>query len=155
MKSLVSEFMSKNKVLVSYVRDAYGFRKGVVVALDKDKFGFSLVNKAIDVQWKRMKPYQLPRLQRLVQLGVGIEEIVGTEAYRKCVAADHMVRVPMFNKREGLQRAIDSALNGEITYKDGMMTMANRVPMDSDFVKVLEATRVRAENYFKVSEIPF
>jgi len=118
MNSLVKEYMARNKVVVAYVRDVYGFRTGIVVALSKNQLGYSMVNKSADVEWKRMKPYQLPTIQRMIHLDYSIVDIVESSAYRKCVQNDHTVRVPCFDRKLGLMYAIDSALNKEIQYND-------------------------------------
>jgi hypothetical protein len=156
MDSLVRDFMSKNKVLVSYVRDVYGFRKGVVVALGKDQLGFSLVHKRMDVDWKRVMPHQLPNVQRMMHFGEDAETIMNSEGYQKCLRNGGEIRVPKFDRKLGLMYAIDSAKRNEITFEtaedeDGLTSVIinGRVPNDPDLINVVFATRERAMKFFK------
>ena len=41
----VKDFLAKNRIYVEYIHDGNGFRRGVVVAINKDQIGWSLVAK--------------------------------------------------------------------------------------------------------------
>ena len=159
MNGVVKDFMSKNKIIVSYVRDVYGFKKGVVVALGKDKLGFSMVKQSEDIEWKRLKPWQIPSIQRMSTMGVSLEEIMFSPAFEKLEKDDHSVKVPLFNKQVGLMLAIDSALRSEIQFDgeeiktskvptgiDGVTKTIwdNRFPQDKDLLRVIYFVRHRA-----------
>ena len=160
MNSLVKDYMSKHKVLIAYVRDVYGFRKGAVVAISPTNLGFSMVKKSEDSDWKRVKPYQLPAVQRMTSLvrndnGTEVpvftaEDIINSQAYQKCVRADHLIRVPRFDRKLALMYAIDSALANEIEVgEDGFLYADDRVPADYDLWKALELLVERAKKVVK------
>ena len=132
MNSLVKNFMTNNKTVVAYVRDEYGFRKGIVVAVGPGKLGYSLVKKSEDFQWVKMLPHQLPVVQRMGTMGFPPEEIVTSKPYQRCIRNWNQVRVPDFNKDTGLFYAFDSALNGEITY----------LPDTQEFETIMEVDKV-------------
>lgn len=169
MKSLIKDYMSKNKVLVSYVRDAYGFRKGVVVALGPTTLGYSLVNKSADVEYRDVKPWQLPAVQRMAAAKVEVDgkmvpafsasDVLASKAYRRA-SEELVVRIPLFDRKIGIMRAIDSALNEEIKVVDGKIVTAQKVvgynletktqvtesniPKDKDFLDVIKVVAERA-----------
>jgi hypothetical protein len=145
MNLFVKDFLARNKVVIAYVRDVYGFRKGMVVALGPKTLGFSLVKKSEDVDYKRMKPHQLPTIQRMYHLGYPLEDIVESKAYQKCLNADGMIRVPRFNKDLAIYYAINSALSEEIKVEDdGTFIFDERVPADIDLWNVIEIVAERA-----------
>ena len=53
------------KTLITYVRDEWGFKKGVVVALGPTQIGWSLVHQDKDSFRARVKPSALPVIQTL------------------------------------------------------------------------------------------
>jgi hypothetical protein len=171
MNSLIKDFMKRNKVLVSYVRDVYGFRKGVVVALSATELGYSLVNKSADVGYEEMKVWQLPAVQRMAAATCKLEDgtkvpvysaenILQSKVLRKVAEDDNYVRVPMFNRKVGLHFAIDSAFDGEIKVVDGKITtamsivgfdnttgkhiMESSIPKDKDLWDVIRIVAERA-----------
>jgi hypothetical protein len=123
MFSLVKDFLSKNKVVITYVRDALGFKIGVVVAVGRDKIGYSMVNHRHDYQKKVLQLHQLPGIQKLQELqlkGVQIN-ILQSHAYKvfTTLIKEKMenydepdINVPLFDRNIGLSKAIEMAMNG-------------------------------------------
>ena len=140
MEHFVTNFMKQQKVLVSYVRTPYGFKKGAVVAFLKTnkletpcgttddapskeiRLGWSLVNNR-DGEWKYLRPDQLPVIQRRqhLQFRHENEEYLDSKpfkmltaradvAYKKCIRANLRIRVPKFDRTVALKLAIDRAL---------------------------------------------
>jgi hypothetical protein len=145
-------FLSQRKTLVAYVRDILGYRKGVVVALGKNQIGYSLVNLSEDVLWTRVKPHQLPAIQKMIQGKMSYDEIVKTAPYQRCINENHMTRIPKFEKRIGLLIALDSCLRSEVEWMatglDEPMIMSD-VPNDADLKREIIKMIDRAGRYYK------
>jgi hypothetical protein len=144
MNGLVKDFMKRNKVAVSYVRDGFGFKCGVVVALGKDVLGWAMVNHDLDSEYKSLKPHQLPAIQKFVSKG-GLD-VLNSRAYKKYSNVDGCVKVPIFNREVGLVIAINRALNNEIKIvetddpmDDGNMVLAleGKVPKDKGMIQAI------------------
>lgn len=165
---LIRKFLQENRVLITYVRDLYGFRKGAVVALmDNEvlRIGWSSVNKTEDVMWKELRPDQLPLIQKIDHLvenydGQGIEdspifqalERKAEKAYNKLMRNHLEVRVPKFDVNQALFYAIDCAMK---TGEDKVEVLSpdvilGDVPFDRDVVDAIHATFDRAQRYFKL-----
>ena len=136
MYSMVKEYLEKNKVIITYVRNDLGFKIGIVVAIGQDKIGWSLVNHRHDYEKRYLKPHQIPAIQKMLQRmkdykpGVldkdGKEipfpkiDIFKSKAYRLYLDmlrdtnwdATSEIPVPSFDREEGLRRAIEMAVNG-------------------------------------------
>lgn len=149
MNSLVRAYLDQNKVLISYVRDVYGFLKGVVLATSASNFGFSLVHPRCDVTWKMLGPNQIPAIQRVLEAeGITPLDIFESKAYQSLKARSFHIPVPNFNRDIGLMFAIESAKRGDITIKDGVQVMADHVPLDKDLVRTLNGAIRRAVKYY-------
>lgn len=177
---LIREFMDRNKVLIAYVRDPYGFRKGVVVAFMKDvtdktlpteespvakelRLGWSLVNHTMDIDYKYLRPDQLPIMQRMeTMFEKGLEgtmefnRIAGKAdaAYEKLIRHRLSARVPLFDRNEALLRALDRALDNEEVniIEVGEFDILGDTPLDKDVLKAIRDTYMRARKYFKLDE---
>ena len=134
--ALVTDFLAKNKVLISYVRNSYGFKKGLVIAFllsnsDKEpkakelRMGWSLVNNNEDVVWKYLRPDQLPIVQRKELVAARLKpqekkteqlkrlEVKAGRAVDRLLRQKLQVKIPKFEKRLALYYAIDRALQGK------------------------------------------
>lgn len=134
MYSMVKDYLERNKVVITYVRNDFGFKIGVVVAIGQDKIGWSMVNHRHDYKEMYLKVHQIPALQKMVQRmkdykpGVldndGKEipfpkiDIFKSKAYRLYLDmiqeswGDKLIPVPYFDREEGLRRAIEMAEKG-------------------------------------------
>lgn len=181
---LVRDFLQKNRVLIAYVRDVYGFRKGAVVAFmvgsntDHElaegevptkgelRMGWSLVNKVEDIEWKELRPDQLPLIQKIDNLvenydGQGIEdspifqalEKKAEKAYNKLVRNHLQVRVPKFDVNQALFYALDRALDDKEENRVEVVAdvILGDVPFDRDVQEAILATYGRAQRYFKLN----
>lgn len=137
----VKKFMEENKTLVTYVRDDFGFRKGVIVFLDKDKFGWSMVHGTKDIEWRIMKPHQLPKVQYMKNLGYDDGFIYNSPPVQKCINMDNVIRYPLFNREEALFKAICRATSYE--------TRVDQMPRDKNLQEAFLGARDRAFKYFK------
>jgi len=148
----LSRLLQETNALVSYVRDDFGYYKGVVVAIGKKKIGYSLVKLSRDVLWVRVKPHQLPVINKMFQEGHSLEEIAKTAPYQKCESEHHIVRIPQFDKRIGLLFALDSAMKSEIKWMDCGIDepmFTSPFPKDDDLRKVFAKMINRANRYYK------
>jgi hypothetical protein len=154
MESVLKDFMKRNKMIIAYSRDVFGFKNGVVVALGLDRIGWSMVNNTADIKYKRMKPHQIPSIQRMVRVVEDssggtytvpdAEAILNSKAYKKLINAHGDIRVPEFNRELGLIHAIDRALNNVVVVSDGGEGMYGDVPSDENMVNLLFRMIVRS-----------
>ena len=82
LNPILKDYLLQHKVLVQYLHDLYGFRRGVLVATGKDRIGWSSVSDH-DVEIRRIDPLKLPAIQGLVKKGAPIAEIMSNKAYEK------------------------------------------------------------------------
>jgi len=141
MKSLAKEFVIQNKPLINYIRDKNGFKKGVVVALDANHIGWSLVSKE-DYKLFRGKLSSLPKVKRLVDryasriedMGGGFLTIRESVQFfsEKLLSFDtlEVVYEPKFDRDTGLSIAINRALNDE-------PRKSSDIPADKDLIETL------------------
>ena len=78
---------------------------------------------------------------------------MSSKPYRRCVNADHLVRIPLFERKEGLMRAIDSALNEEIKIVDGKITTAISVVGFENGQRVTESVLPKDRDLWDVIKI--
>ena len=153
--AIARDFISQHRVLIGYVLDVFGFRKGVVVATGRRNVGFSIVNRSLDAEWIRIQPFRLPAIQRMVQKGLPLEEIVNSRPFRNCVRGNNAVRVPKFDTRMGFLLALDSALCGEVKFVDenveSPVVYCPRMPNDPDLMRVVIQMIGRARRFFRDS----
>lgn len=109
--NVVKEFLRGKKYLVNYVYDKYGFRKGVVVALDKDHIGWSVVSPRDYTRYTGALT-SIPAIAREIRWESSIEEISKYLTFEKgrCI-----IMQPKFHKEAGLYMAVERALqdNGQ------------------------------------------
>jgi len=134
--ALVTDFLAKNKVVISYIRNNFGFKKGLVIAFllpngDEEprakqlRLGWSLVNNNEDVVWKYLRPDQLPIVQRKELVAARLKpqekkteqlkrlEVKAGKAVDRLLRQKLQVKIPKFEKRLALYYAIDRALQGK------------------------------------------
>ena len=82
LNPILKAYLLQHKVLVQYLHDLYGFRRGVLVATGKDRIGWSSVSD-YDVEIRRIDPLKLPTIQGLMKKGASLAEIMSNKAYEK------------------------------------------------------------------------
>ena len=144
---ILSDYLSKNKVLIQYVYDVYGFRKGVVVSTAKDQLGWSLVsNRDVDVQ--RLDPMTLPVIQKLIRAKASIEKIAASEAYLHALKEHCALPVPIFDPNIALFLAIGRSLVSTISKsqgEEGKLSIQPKSPND----KQLNAAIAKNDSSFQ------
>ena len=113
LNPILKAYLLQHKVLVQYLHDLYGFRRGVLVATGKDQIGWSSVSDH-DVEIRRIDPLKLPAIQRLMKKGASISEIMSNKAYRKAIKENCAVPVPIFDFNIGLFLALGRAEQGTV-----------------------------------------
>ena len=108
---LVKDYLKNHKVLISYVRDKYGFRKGVVVAISKNQIGWSVVNPEDYVRYRGALT-SIPAIARDIKWDIPISEITKYLTFEKgcCV-----IMQPSFDRNAGLYIALTRALQDDGT----------------------------------------
>jgi len=162
-ETLVKRFIADSKPLISYVKDKHGFKKGVVVALDANRIGWSLVSKE-DYEPYRGSVAGLPKVAIMLKELTNDESDVvahvlntvleqqslngiqfGLMRNRTSVLhamdAHPLVSMPAFDRETGLRLAIERALN------DNQGT--SNVPADIDLRVAIARMIDRAQVYFE------
>jgi hypothetical protein len=154
MYSLVKDYLLKKNVLISYVRNPYGYRIGVVVAIGRDKIGWSMVNHDLDYQGRIVEPHQLPVFQKMLEDSNRMGESFNpfrTKAYQMLVQDGGYVRIPKFDKYEGLRRAIEDAENGKVQVIEGTETLLGKIPINPLMVEALNRMLLRSRKVKRFS----
>jgi len=171
MNAFIKNYLKDHpNTLVSYVRDSKGFVKGVVVAIAKDKIGWSLVNSGRDSDWVDRKTHQLPAYQRLQVAIRNIlaatenidDEVVKDEIVKSALAASSFhaglsglitsVKVPLFERGSGIYHALDRALGDPVVFDGPDAEGAEYIkgtPNDNDLNKAIWKMKERAVKYFR------
>lgn len=148
---ILSDYLLKNKVLIQYVYDVYGFRKGVVVSTAKDEVGWSLVsNRDVDVQ--RLDPMTLPVIQKLIRAKASIEKIAASEAYLHALKEHCAIPIPLFDPSIALFLAIGRSLLSTISKsqgEEGTLSIQPEPPNDKELKAAISSMMVRSRKYFK------
>ena len=147
MNPLLKDYLTRNRVLIEYVRSVFGYKKGIVVAISKDRVGWSLVNNTLDIQWRKVSVMSIPPIQKMVNEGKSLQEIVKHPAYIRAARNEFAVRVPQFDVDIGLLRALGRALDQGDKEKG-----IEPIPKDTELVAAIERMVERARRYFKHGE---
>jgi hypothetical protein len=143
MNSIVKYFMERNKVIVQYVYDRFGYRYGCVVAIGPGRLGWSMVNHSEDYEYKQVKPWQLPAIQRLKNILTAEDFpriMLQSPAYRAWINKDGLIRIPMFNRHRALEEAINKALRSQIFITESReegLTFVGTLPNDKEMMDTL------------------
>lgn len=138
---LVREFLKANTdIKINYVRDIYGHKKGVVVRIGRDKdakIGWSLVN-INDMVIMHRKPHQLPFYQWMKGMGASGDTIYFDPAFQRLLENGGYVKIPKFDKYEGLYWAINRAMSGSLTVEEGIIKDNDgNLPNDEELIDAL------------------
>ena len=111
LNPIMKDYLLRHKVLVQYLHDVYGFRRGVLVATGKDRIGWSSVSDH-DVEIRRIDPLKLPTIQELLKKGASLAQIMSNRAYQKAIKENCAIPVPTFDFNIGIFLAIGRAEQG-------------------------------------------
>jgi hypothetical protein len=154
-KSSIAKEILEGGSLVTYVRDKFGFKKGVVVAIDRGQVGWSLVAPD-DHEYEYVRIEQIPVLSTILQTE-RFEDEDGNEATPHDVLKDFVthpafkewseqrgiIAVPKFDRATGIILAVDRArAYAAITPDQGKSF--DDVPMPND--KELREALIRLNN---------
>ena len=137
LNPILKEYLLQHRVLVQYLHDVYGFRRGVLVATGKNRMGWSSVSDH-DVEIRRIDPLKLPALQKLVKKGASIPEITSHKAYRKAIKGNCAIPVPIFDFNIGIFLAIGRAEQGALQTK----------PKNRNLNSAIQKMRDKASRHF-------
>ena len=157
MDSVVKYFLSKNKVLLQYVYDEFGFKYACVAAVGPGRIGWSMCHHTEDSILRRMKPHQLPRIQRLALTCESESEfameMLNSHAYKRLMNANGYVRVPQFKRERAIEEAVNRALADKVWVEGEVIdqtipvkTLAGEVPFDEQVVSILFQMDERSRN---------
>lgn len=119
MNYVIKDYLSRRDVLIRYVYDIYGYRKGIVLAVAMNRIGFSIVNKETDVSWDCVNLYSIPVIDRLRNQGEDASVILEHPATKKYLRKGNRIGIPDFDINKGFMYAIERAEMGEEVLIDG------------------------------------
>lgn len=149
MDVVFKELLSKKKLLLQYVFDEYGFPKGAIVAVNRQKIGWSLVHHCLDITWLRMNLLTLPTVQRHINQGATTQEILQSALAQKWVGGGGAVRLPNFRRTTGRLVALKRALECEGVVVEGSKVLLPKLPSDRELNGAFVVMASRAERYFQ------
>lgn len=131
--TVTGEFLKNKDVKVAYVRDIFGYKKGVVVKIGRGKdakYGWSLSNKS-DGDYIEREIHQLP-----VFHGKKLAADKELEIVKVLFKQRGIVRVPYFDTEVGKVIALSRALKNKVFMKDDVV-VAHNLPIDKDLINVI------------------
>lgn len=161
--SLASEFLASNNTLIAYVRDKFGFKKGVVIATGPGKVGWSLVSGE-DYETVHLDVEQIPKLAGFIhnpEARVELDEdetllpsealgaLVQDSAFKDWARGGGWVDRPLFDKDTGITLAINKmrALEGAIGDR-GIGLDDIDIPRDKELRAAVRTMILRSHRYF-------
>lgn len=182
--SIAKEALETGNILLSYVTDKFGFKKGVVIAIGPGQVGWSLVNKN-DYEYQELGLEQIPSLAGFIhnpEAYIALEPVLDEEdyededgdpvevsaedstlsaaealnllitnsAFKAWAASGGLIRVPLFDRKAGIETALDRArLYNSIKPNQGLTFEDVPLPTDKDLRRVLEYMVRRSHRYYK------
>ena len=151
-QSYVREYFANHRVLIQYVRDSFGLRKGVVIAIAPGVVGWSEIHPDDYIPWQ----YNLKDLCNLPSISkiLASEEAVRANLSR-CFDKPGYVRIylPSFDRKVGFEKALARAttLTTPFTEEESVDFERLGVPHDQDLRATIKAMIPRSYNYFHKS----
>ncbi len=155
--SLAKEFLSRNSVLIRYVRDKFGFKKGVVVAMAPGVVGWSLVSTE-DYNIEKITLNNVPFLSSYIQNPGDVSAIdaitalISNKGFKEWSENSGWIEKPQFDKYIGLNIAIDTMLAVDIASEGRGVDSAildAELPFDADLRAAVYNMIDRSYRYFK------
>jgi len=164
--SMANEFLTANDTLVMYVRDKFGFKKGVVIATGPGVIGWSLVSTR-DYETIHLDIEQVPRLARYIHKPAlhtswiqdendeltpkdALDALVKDSAFKEWASGGGWVNCPCFDKDTGLTLAINKmkALEAVTGPDKGLSIEDVDIPHDEALREAIKTMILRSHRYF-------
>lgn len=164
--SMANEFLAANDTLVMYVRDKFGFKKGVVIATGPGKIGWSLVSSE-DYETVHLDIEQIPKLAGYIHNpeahaswiededdellpAEALNALVKDSAFKDWAGSGGWIERPLFDKDTGLTFAINKmkALEAAAGPDRGLSLSDVDIPRDKDLRETVETMILRSHRYF-------
>ena len=156
--NFVKKFLNENRVLLSYIYDENGFKRGVALAINANQVGWSLVS-AEDYEPYRGRWQNIPAVQRIVQEADTVEDITAAELTKRIFALPAFTKTgrvpdarivsvrelavmkPRFDKYTGIAIALRRALADTKNEPQDL-------PADANAIAAITNVAARAESFF-------
>ena len=160
--NFVKRFLKENRVLLSYIYDENGFKRGVALAINANQVGWSLVS-AEDYEPYRGRWQNIPAVQRIVQEADTVGDITAAELTKRIFAlpaftktdralrrqsplyirtvSELVVMKPRFDKYTGIAIALRRALADTKNEPQDL-------PADANAIAAITNVAARAESFF-------
>lgn len=161
--NFVKKFLNENRVLLSYIYDENGFKRGVALAINANQVGWSLVS-AEDYEAYRGLWQSIPAVQRIVREADTVEDITAAELTKRIFALpaftktgrvpgwrslnfytgsvrELVVMKPSFDKYTGIAIALRRALADTKNEPQDL-------PEDANAIAAITNVAARAESFF-------
>jgi hypothetical protein len=141
--NFAKKFLAENRVVVEFIYDDNGFRRGVVVAINKDQIGWSLVSDE-DYTLYKGRIADIPGIKRLLAEAVlapadALEAIFKLPVFTR-IERGYRPKMPAFDKNLGFAIAIRRALADK--------GQTRELPMNEAAVKAIENVLEKAKTWF-------
>lgn len=161
-KHSLAQKIVNSDIILSYITDKYGFRKGVVLAIGAGQLGWSLVSKE-DHEYRDLGIEQLPWLAAFIQhpnryrqeekklsAKKAIDILIHDPAFKSWSANGGMIQVPQFNRIRGIEDAYNRAILYSKTMPGKGLNFSDvPLPNDPDLMRALEIVNRRSYYHFK------
>ena len=156
--NFVKKFLNENRVLLSYIYDENGFKRGVALAINANQVGWSLVS-AEDYEPYRGRWQNIPAVQRIVREADIVYDITAAELTKRIFALpaftktgrvpgarlvsvrELVVMKPSFDKYTGIAIALRRALADTKNEPQDL-------PEDANAIAAITNVAARAESFF-------
>jgi len=158
--SRAKNILDTQNILLAYITDKFGFKKGVILAIGPGQIGWSLVNKN-DYHYETLGIEQIPKLANFIQNPTrnGQDEVTADEAlsalvddtaFKAFIEAGGFIQVPDFDRASGIVQAYDRALLYQATKPDSGLTFDDvPLPHDKDLRGAIMYMIDRSHRYFR------
>ena len=156
--NFVKKFLNENRVLLSYIYDENGFKRGVALAINANQVGWSLVS-AEDYEPYRGRWQNIPAVQRIVREADTVGDITAAELTKRIFALPAFTKTgrvpdarivsvrelavmkPRFDKYTGIAIALRRALADTKNEPQDL-------PADANAIAAITNVAARAESFF-------
>lgn len=152
--SIAKEILDTQDVMVTYVRDKFGFKKGVIIAIDAGQLGWSLVDQS-DYEYRDLTIEQIPALESYIHTPETfdkentIDGLVNHPAFKAWSRQGGCIRVPRFDRAQGIVIAMDRARTiASIESDKGLNFTDTKLPYDKEFLNTLARMNLRSYRHF-------
>jgi hypothetical protein len=152
----------KQGIMIAYVRDKFGFKKGVVVAIGPGELGWSMVDAA-DHEGRFLTVENIPILAKylcnpdnhdVIPADAALDCFVHHPAFKAWEREGGYISVPLFDRARGIEQAVNRAraikatppIDRPLTFEDTF------IPRDKELRNTMARLNLRSFEHFNKQE---